>query len=202
MASDELPTKTTNTLNDMSAAEVEHFSSLPLARPILDDPLFSIYPKSRTTQQNERQHTLMAQTWNTPDTIAHTLTLTKTTPSEILQFVRFYTFGSGLNAHLDRLHGGVMAAILDSTLSNAAHMALQQISQDGSSVATVQLNIRYQKPVSTPGSVMIVARVSRVEAGGRKIWVEGSVRSGDDGEISHATAEGLWLKIPLPGGKL
>jgi acyl-coenzyme A thioesterase PaaI-like protein len=32
---------------------------------------------------------------------------------------RFYTFGTGLNAHPNLLHGGVIACILDSTMGNA-----------------------------------------------------------------------------------
>ena len=41
---------------------------------------------------------------------------------------------------------------------------------------------------------MIRAWVSKVEGGGRKIWVKAEVISGENGEIYHARAEGLWLR--------
>lgn len=96
-----------------------------------------------------------------------------------------------------------MAAILDSTLGTTAFVETQQTSRDdGVSVATLQLNTRYKTPVPTPGSLMVIARVTRIEDRGRKIWVEGSVKGGENGEITHATAEGMWLRIKPSGGKL
>ena len=94
-----------------------------------------------------------------------------------------------MNAHPDLLHGGVIAAVLDSTLGNAIGRAFP----DGApSMFTVQLNVSYKKPVKTPGTVMVRSWVMRVEDNGRKIWAEGVIE-GDAGVV-HAKAEGLWMR--------
>ena len=183
--------------------EVEHFESIPLAKPTLADPNFKMYPLSRTITHSGRGHTLMGGTWNTDATIAHLLSLYRkpastftntdtqqldsdaTTRAEVR---RFYTFGSGLNAHPDLLHGGVIACILDSTMGNVIGLSLPR----NDNTFTAQLNTRYEKPVRTPGTVMARAWIKRVEGGGRKVWVEGVVE-GDEG-TRHASAEGLWVR--------
>ena len=71
---------------------------------------------------------------------------------------------------------------------------------------TAQLNTRYERPVRTPATVMVRAWVTRVESGGRKVWVEAVVEGGDEGGLRHASAEGLWVRAKRKedgdGGKL
>lgn len=189
-------------------AEVEHFSSNPLAQSTLADPNFHMYSMSRTITHGGKGHTLMAGTWNTDETIAHLLSFYRqpTAPGTAFSDVnnraevrRFYTFGSGLNAHPDLLHGGVIACILDSTMGNVIGFALPELAHErNGSMFTVQLNVKYEKPVRTPGTVMARSWVKKVEEGGRKVWVEGVIQGGDGGEIGHARAEGLWV---TGGGK-
>lgn len=182
---------------DVSVEEVEHFERLPLARPTLEDPDFEIMAVSRNLTFDGRGHSLMAGTWNTHETIRHLLSLyrpaSETNRGEIR---RFYSFGTGLNAHPDLLHGGVMACILDSTMSNASGLALNA-ADTKSTVVTAQLNIRYHKPVRTPGTVMARAWATKIEDGGRKVWTEAIVEGGDNGEIVHARADGLWIRIGI-----
>ena len=61
---------------------------------------------------------------------------------------------------------------------------------------TVQLNVRFQKPVKTPGAVRTRAWIDRIEDGGRKVWVRGVVEG--DG-VTHARAEGMWLSVKAKG---
>lgn len=60
---------------------------------------------------------------------------------------------------------------------------------------TVQLNVKFEKPVTTPGTVMVKAWVKSVDERGRKIWIEGMIVSGGRGEVVHARAEGMWLRV-------
>lgn len=180
---------------NVAIEELEHFEKFSLAKPTLQDPDFEIFAVSRTLTHDGRGHSLMAGTWNTPETITHLLSLYKpASTSKVGEIRRFYTFGTGLNAHPNLLHGGVMACILDSTMGNAAHFALLPAAPRAT-VVTAQLNVRYQKPVRTPGTVMIRAWATKVEDGGRKVWTEAIVVSGDKGEIVHARAEGLWIRV-------
>lgn len=172
-------------------ASLEHFRSIPWINDThLSDTTFHILDAglSRTLTQPGNGHSLTGETWNTEKTITHLITTYRPADGETGrdgELRRFYTFGTGLNAHPNLLHGGVIATILDSAMGNVVH---QQIRPKGSTF-TVQLNITYKKPVSTPGSVLVRSSVIKVE--GRKIWVRGAVEGGS-GEV-HATAEGMWL---------
>ena len=184
--------------------EIKHFSSVPISADTVQDPAFKPMYLSRTLTHNGHGHTLMGGTWNTPETIAHLLSFyrseTSTNRGEVR---RFYTFGSGLNAHPDLLHGGVIACVLDSTMGNVVGLAFREMSANGgASMFTAQLNTKYEKPVQTPGTVMARAWVKRVEDGGRKVWVEGVIEGGEKGEVSHAKAEGLWIRAKPKKEKL
>ena len=185
------------------SSEVSHFQSIPLAQATLKDAAFTMYSMSRTITHHGRGHTLMAGTWNTDETIAHLLSFYRPpSPGQKAEVRRFYTFGAGLNAHPDLLHGGVIACILDSSMGNAVGFALPEIDTgeagaggQGGSVFTAQLNVSYKAPVRASGTVMARSWVKKVEEGGRKIWVEGVIDGGDGGEVSHARAEELWVRV-------
>ena len=196
--------------NGVPLSDVQHFNSVPLAQPTLNDPSFRMYPLSRTVTHDGRGHTLMGGTWNTDSTIAHLLSLYRKPPPSTssqpqgelslepetrAEVRRFYTFGPGLNAHPDLLHGGVIACILDSTMGNVIGLSLPR----HDNTFTAQLNTRYERPVRTPGTVMARAWIRRLEDGGRKVWVEGIVEGLEEGpgggrEVRHASAEGLWVR--------
>lgn len=65
---------------------------------------------------------------------------------------------------------------------------------------TAQLNVAYKKPVRTPGTVMVRSWVSKIEDGGRKVWVCGVVEG--EGGVVYATAEGLWVRHGVKKTKL
>lgn len=182
------------------ASEIAHFRTVPLAKATLDDHAFKPIYISRALTPDGLGHTLMADTWNTPATIAHLLSLYRTSSSRNsdvrAEVRRFYDFGSGLNAHSGLLHGGVLSCILDSTMSNMAGLAARELPTEAKSVMifTVQLNVKYEKPVKTPAAVMVKAWIKSIDEKGKKFWVEACVVSGESGEVSHAKAEGLWLR--------
>lgn len=189
--------------------ELAHFQNLPLAQPTISDPNFKPIHISRTLTHNNLGHTLMASTWKTPETIAHLVSFCRQPPpsqprspkildkneATRVEVRRFYTFGNGLNAHANLLHGGVIATILDSTMANVTGLAANEVG-----MFTVQLNVKYEKPVSTPGTVMLRAWVEKLdiieEKDKKKIkaWAVGEITGGERGEITHARAEGLWIK--------
>lgn len=170
-----------------------HFNAIPWCHPTLLNPDFRPYDMSRTVSDNGLGHTLMAKTWKTDDTIREIISLYKApTPTSRGEIRRFYTFGHGLNAHPSLLHGGVIATILDSTLGNVIRQEVAEKIQGPT--YTAQLNVAYKSPVKTPGTVMSQGWIKSIEAGGRKIWVEGVVSSEVDGKmVIHAKVESLWV---------
>lgn len=186
--------------HDVLQSTVDHFSSMQCSRQHLEDPRFQILSQSRTVTDGGKGHTLMGKTWSTDSTIPHLLILHRDSlargplphsEDERAETRRFYTFGGDLNAHPGLLHGGVVSCILDSTLGGAVGVTLAK--QDaGPPTFTVQLNVAFKKPIPTPGTVMVRAWVTKVEAGGRKAWARGIIES--EGGVVHALAEGLWLR--------
>lgn len=188
-------------------ASLQHFRQIPwINDTYLSDPAFHVIRDhlSRKLTQPGNGHSLTGETWNTDKTITHLITTYRPAaaqepghdhggegppppPPPQAELRRFYTFGTGLNAHPNLLHGGVIATILDSAMGNVIWQQVQP--RPSTPTFTVALNITYKKPVETPGSVVVRSSVVRVE--GRKIWVRGAVE-GQGGEV-HATAEGMWL---------
>ncbi|KAK5193922.1 hypothetical protein LTR99_005848 [Exophiala xenobiotica] len=177
--------------SNVPQSTIDHFQRIPWCAALLSDPAFCIVNMSRTVIQPGDGHTLMAETWNTDSTIAELLSLyrppdaTTGQPGEIR---RFYTFGGGMNAHPNLLHGGVIATILDSTMGNIVAQQMPELQP----LFTVNLNVSYKKPVPTPGTIMVRAQITKVHDS-RKVWLSGVVENGT-GDV-HATAEGLWLRV-------
>jgi uncharacterized protein (TIGR00369 family) len=179
--------------------EIEHFQAIDLARATFQDPHFQIVAGSRHFTP-DHSHTLTGKTWNTPETIPHLISFfrpangvsqERLTESNRGELRRFYTFGTDLNAHTGFLHGGVVAALLDSAVSNfcALHSGLTK--ESGGTVFTLQLNISFKKPVPTPGTAMLRAWTT-TQPDGRKLWAKGAVET--EGVV-HAVCEGLWLIV-------
>ena len=189
---------------------LQHFTTVPIAQPTLQDPTFRCLWASREVTDDGVGHTLMGKTWSTPTTIPHLASFYKrsegSSPLEPdVEVRRFYTLGGDLNAHPNLLHGGVIGCILDSTLGAAVGIGSRGVNM--TSMYTVQLNVKYEKPVRTPGTICARATVKKMQDGGRnwKVWAEGVIESlGEDGEVVvHSRAEGMWVgKKGTPKGKM
>jgi acyl-coenzyme A thioesterase PaaI-like protein len=81
-----------------------------------------------------------------------------------------------------RVHGGVIAWILDALLSRAMHAALK-IGVTGT------LNIRYMASTPIDTQLRCTARIVRME--GRKMFIEGAIFNGDQQTVQ---AEGIFLQ--------
>lgn len=93
-----------------------------------------------------------------------------------------------------------MATIFDEVLGYAAPGSrlggeegggLQGEGETVPSYVTAYLNTTYLRPVRTPGTILVVARTTRVE--GRKIWVEASMEDGTGEKL--AKAEALFVEV-------
>ncbi|KAF1735059.1 hypothetical protein CRV24_003978 [Beauveria bassiana] len=82
-----------------------------------------------------------------------------------------FTLGSGVNGHVDVAHGGT----------------------EGDSNFTLELNIRYKKPLATPGVYLCRAWLQK-RTTGRKAWLQALIEDGN-GEV-YAESDAFWLDVP------
>ncbi len=104
------------------------------------------------------------------------------------ELVGVFTPGPEHQSYPGRMHGGVIAAILDETIGRAVN-----ISDPDAWGVTVELSLRFRKPVPLDGPVKAVARITGevrrlFEGTGEIVLADGSVA---------AEAQGRYVRLPL-----
>ncbi|ODH49027.1 hypothetical protein GX48_04852 [Paracoccidioides brasiliensis] len=116
-------------------------------------------------------------------------------------FLLFVQLGPSLSGFRDTVHGGILATLLDETLSNCVEGFRQDMAAVGTQerprLYTANLQISYRLPVATPGVIIVKAWLKGVE--GRKWFLEGHV-VGEDGRV-RAEAKSLWVMERTGRGK-
>lgn len=87
-----------------------------------------------------------------------------------------------------RLHGGISAAILDETIGRAV-----MIGQDEYWGVTIELNLKFKKPVPLHEELRVVGRITNIS--GRMFEGTGELIL-KSGEVA-VTAEGKYIRMPL-----
>ena len=88
-----------------------------------------------------------------------------------------------------RLHGGVIAALLDETIGRAIN-----VSEPDTWAVTAELSIQYKKPVPYDVALRITGKILE---NNRRVFIgEGAILL-PSGEVA-ATATGKYIKMPLP----
>ena len=85
------------------------------------------------------------------------------------------------------LHGGILATLLDETLSRTA-MAEDRLMMTG------RLEVRYRRPAPLGPRLRVTARKLRSRS--RMVHAEGEVRLADDPSVILADARGVFLQVP------
>lgn len=88
------------------------------------------------------------------------------------------------------VHGGIQATILDEVMGVTAQLALPDDAGDGPCV-TVEMQLRYRRPVPLADEVVARARVERVD--GPDTWVEGWIVGPDGRALTAATSR--WRQL-------
>ena len=131
------------------------------------------------------------------------------------------TLGNGINGHPGTMHGGIVAAILDEAMGilQSANYERDHLTAVGKGLAegelppsgygfyTAELNIKYLKPVFTPGALIATARYTKRD--GRKEWIYAEIKQRfgasedyDGDEIVCATGEGFFIEPRSKKSKL
>lgn len=111
------------------------------------------------------------------------------------ELVSLLALGRGINGHPNTAHGGLIAAILDETMG----MVVGLHSSPGMSGYTAFINVRFKKPVPTPGVVLCRTWLES-RSSGRKLWLRGTVEDGEGGLL--AEADSLWIEVERRDHKL
>ena len=85
------------------------------------------------------------------------------------------------------LHGGILATLLDETLSRVASI-------EGRWMMTGRLEIRYRRPAPMGPRLRVTAR--KLSSRSRMVQAEGEVRLADDPSVILADARGVFLRVP------
>lgn len=85
------------------------------------------------------------------------------------------------------LHGGILATLLDETLSRTASI-------EGRWMMTGRLEVRYRRPAPLGPRLRVTAR--QLSARSRMVHAEGEVRLADDPSVILADARGVFLRVP------
>ncbi|KAI1362976.1 thioesterase superfamily protein [Xylaria arbuscula] len=178
----------------MDSPDHTHFAAIPWCTGHLGgDRVIVKVPFSRTIKASGEDN-LFADTLNSERGITHMLQVYEEplSPTEIIKEVKtFVTLGSGLNGYADVCHGGLLMAILDEAMGQ-----IVPINQDHGRIPpgthmTAYLNMRFLKPVPTPATILVRARLTKVE--GRKTFLEGIVE--DEIGAICARAESLFVQL-------
>lgn len=175
--------------------------------------------KHLTTTSSPPAELIITPVWSRQPKLPHSFndalfSATLRTRDTIRAFVCFYPGPEDRRAYLPRLralvalgdlvagygglsHGGVVATVLDETLSLLAPAARWNswlTPQEGglglTGVVTAYLNIKYVRPVTVPGTYLVTVWLVKKE--GRKVFVEGKME--DEGGVTVASAEALFIE--------
>ncbi|KAI9844816.1 MAG: hypothetical protein M1837_005234 [Sclerophora amabilis] len=201
-------------LPDASKESIAYFRGIPWCSNLLGDPALIPMETPSRTLLPEAQHSLLAQTLHTNETVRECLSFYKPSPkpperhpqdahkpksgsgsgsdsdikSSSDQVYTLFSLGDGLNAHKHVCHGGFVAVLLDETMALAVRLRPGMVTP-----FTLRTNIQYKKPIFTPAVVLCRAYFTKVE--GRKSWVTATIED-ERGQL-YAMGESLWMEVKM-----
>ncbi|KAJ5371479.1 uncharacterized protein N7496_007571 [Penicillium cataractarum] len=124
-----------------------------------------------------------------PDTVASDRIIGTSINRDDPAFLLFVHVGSGLNGFSGMVHGGVLASLIDESLSICVEKYRAILSKERHALFTGNLNISYHVPVQSPGVVYIRTWLRRRE--GRKWFLDAELLNKD--EQMCVSAKSLWI---------
>ena len=179
----------------MTDLDREYFQSILWCARLLDESDFVIIPTVSRQYKESTEDALFAETLKTHDTVRACLSLYKRPAPGVARVdeVRMLlSLGYRVNGYPHLCHGGIVATIIDEVMGTLLTVN-KDLENATIRVATVTayLNITYLKPIATPQTVLVTAKLGKVK--GRKHYIEASVKDGSGTVL--AKAEALWLGI-------
>jgi acyl-coenzyme A thioesterase PaaI-like protein len=187
--------------------DVSYFKSIAWCSSLISSPNYTIAVTRSREPKDTTEDALFAETLKTGTTISACLSLYKNPVGQVQPIEetrRLLALGSGLNGWPNICHGGITATILDEVM---AHLLTLRMDREDEilraagktprqrlSSFTGELTVKYLRPIATPQTVCVVARVQRSE--GRKVWLEGVVEDQFGTPLSTGTS--LYIAVRPP----
>lgn len=194
--------------------EITHFQSIPWVANLLSDESFKTIPTPSRQSKETTEDSFFAHTLNSPTTISACLTQYKLSRNggedEVEQLRMFITLGCDVNGYPRTLHGGMVSSLLDESMGLllmvrgdvAASKDRERSGPNGEAgrgeshlsetPVTAYLNIRFLRPVITPGTVVLRTQLKEAKEN-RKWTIEGKIRDEEGRDL--ARGECLYVKI-------
>lgn len=169
--------------------EINHFKSIPWCAKHLEAPNLVITPGfSRDPQCNEL---LFCETLKSNNTIAAFVCVYPQPESELdflPELKAFVTLGHLLSGYPGVCHGGLVATLLDETLSflGPRHRFAQYRNKVAHDLVTAYLHTDYLQPVKVPDTYLITVRLTKRE--GRKVFMQGVMEDKNGQKVAKAEA--------------
>lgn len=178
-----------------TSSDLTHFLAIPWCAALLTSPSTTMLPSpvpSRIPNSNT-EGALFAQTFQTPDTIPALLSFYRNPPNTPTKEIHtLITLGYLLNGYPNTAHGGIITTIIDEAMSFVLKRNKELGTLPGlGDLVTADLRIKFIRPVKTPQTVVIEARLREVK--GRKYVVEADLKDGSGTVL--AQGEALWIAV-------
>lgn len=168
---------------------VEHFSSKPWCRPLLENNSLRPFFSETRTPKDSTADTFTTVTLRSPDTIPF-VQYFYSPPSSSRPFGEvdiLLSLGSHVNGHIDTAHGGFIGSSFDDMMycTTATARTKEQ------AALTVYLNVTYKRPIKTPGIVLGKCWMEKKEK--RKVFGKATIEDGEG--VVLATADALFIVV-------
>lgn len=180
---------------------VTELSKIPWCAELLGDQNLTAYISPSRQVKPDGADKLFNSTLNTKSTIAKYVALYQQPQSQdkpIMELKAILTLGSDVNGFPNVCHGGIVATLLDEVMGELINVNLKHRTVKRTSYMTGYLNTSYKGKVTTPGTYLVVARMSKVD--GRKLFISATVENGQ-GKVL-AKGEALFIGLREPIGRL
>ncbi|KAJ4402896.1 hypothetical protein N0V85_005224 [Neurospora sp. IMI 360204] len=178
--------------------EIDHFRSIPWVAKHLSQPHLIINQADSRRPKPGHGDTLLSHTLNSQDAISAYITIIQQPQPEqelVTEMLSFLTLGSQLNGWPGVCHGGIVMMILDDAQGQLFTQNKKQKKMKDIPLMTAYLNQTFLKPVRTPCTVMVRAKITKVE--GRKHWIQAAMLSEDGEELARCESMFVMLKSNL-----
>lgn len=170
--------------------EVGHFRAISWCASHLQAPDLTITPAFSRTPRPNYEDALFSQTLKTPDTVSAFVCFYPRPADErktLPELKALVTLGNLVAGYGGISHGGVVASLLDETLSFIHPGSRWRAYKDGvAPVVTAYLTTKYLRPVKLPGTYLITVWLAKRD--GRKIFVEGVMEDEHGEKVARADA--------------
>ncbi|BDD60782.1 hypothetical protein MPDQ_004684 [Monascus purpureus] len=185
--------------------EISLFQSIPWISNLLRDDSFETIATPSRQPKPTTEDSFFSNTLNSPTTISACLTQYRkpqspqsSSTANVEELRTFCTLGQDVNGYPGTLHGGVVAALLDETMGLLIMIrgeggdASTRDSNLSQTPVTAYLNIRFLRPIATPGTIVVSAQLKEAIED-RKWTIEAAIR--DEKGRTLATGECLFVRI-------